>query len=119
MDYNNKSKTCLKKDRTPKAEYYSEAEAERAAKYVKERYENDVVPYKCDECQWWHLCPKDRHPPHEWCKSCGKNLYYSEDDAQKRADIIYEEQEIPLKVYPCEYDEGWHLTSQVDDGYGY
>jgi hypothetical protein len=39
-----------------------------------------------------------------------KTIYATEYEAQKIAKFLYKEQGIYLKVYPCPYSSGWHLT---------
>ena len=114
-----KSDTCFgKKTGRPLTEYDSEAEALEGAAYAKERYGQNLMPYRCDRCGLWHLAPKSRHTPSEPCAYCTgadgkpKEAYKTQRSAQRRADIIRKEQGVELKVYPCEYGSGWHLTKE-------
>lgn len=116
-----KSTTCKGNHGGFLEEYFSESEAFDAAGYVKSKYGNDVVPYKCEKCSLWHLSPKNRQTPGKVCPYCEdssgdpKIAYETKEAAQRRADIIGEEKDISLFVYECEHGEGWHLTSQEDE----
>ena len=39
-----------------------------------------------------------------------KDLYLTQKEVQQRIKLLYKEQRIKLKFYPCPYDCGWHLT---------
>lgn len=39
-----------------------------------------------------------------------KDLYLTQKEAQNKIKLLYKEQRIKLKLYPCPYDCGWHLT---------
>jgi hypothetical protein len=112
-----KSASC-KSARTgaPLTEYDSEYEAQEGANYANSVYGNNLIPYQCDKCGLWHLSPKNRQTPSTTCRSCidsngyPKDLYRMEGDAERRAEIIYKEQGIRLKIYKCPYNNGWHLT---------
>ena len=113
-----KSRTCIgKKTGKPLTEYDSEYEAREGADYANSRYQNDLVPYQCDDCDLWHLAPKNRQTPSDTCRHCSgkdgkpKESYHSRADAQRRADIVRQEQGASLSVYACEHGNGWHLTS--------
>jgi hypothetical protein len=114
---NMKSTTCFgKQTGQPLTEYSSEYDAQSAAEYASFRHGQHLTPYKHDKCNKWHLSPKDRLTPSSTCSQCtGSNmvpkaLYETESAAQKRANILYEEQGIELKVYECRYSFGYHLT---------
>ncbi|MDO4271528.1 MAG: hypothetical protein Q4C83_00900 [Candidatus Saccharibacteria bacterium] len=50
-------------------------------------------------------------------RSCGKNRYTSEQEAQLVADqqeIIFSNQGLKLRVYHCAFCGGWHLTKRRD-----
>lgn len=112
-----KSEVCFSK-KTGKAlsSYKDKEEAERSAKYIKMTYDSQLSPYECNICDKWHLSPKSRHTPSRQCYSCTdrkgkkKELYESEKDAQRRADILHEEQGVYLQTYECPHEHGWHLT---------
>lgn len=113
-----KSPSCLgKQTGKPLSAYSSEPEASDAANYIKDRYGNDMTPYRCSKCRLWHLSPKSRQTPSECCAYCrdsrgnGKDLYYTEASAQRRADILHKERGIHLRIYECPHMTGWHLTS--------
>ena len=112
-----KSATCIgKQSGKPLTEYDSEQEAQEGANYANQKYGNQLTPYACDRCGMWHLAPRNRQTPSEKCRHCSgadgkpKDAYQSRKDAQRRADILYNEQGAVLKVYECEYGQGWHLT---------
>lgn len=108
-----KSTTCMSKSTgKPLTEYYSELEAERSANIVQINRGNNLIPYRCNKCRYWHLAPKERHTPSRRCYYCGKDLYETQDAAEKRADILYIERGVQLRVYFCNYQYGWHLTSK-------
>ncbi len=114
------SPTCKSgKTGRPLTEYDTKAEAKAAAGYANKTYRNNnLVPYKCKQCGFWHLSPADRQTPSETCPVCRgadgkpKESYSSQENAQRRADIILKEQSVILKVYECEHGNGWHLTKQ-------
>jgi len=114
-----KSATCFKKDGEPLSTYYTEYDAEEGAAYVLSQHRHDLSPYECSECGYWHLSPKKRQTPSKECIHCTdsngkhKELYETEDAASRRAEIIFEEQKIKLKVYPCPHQKGWHLTKNT------
>ncbi|MGP1520876.1 MAG: hypothetical protein ACTTIZ_05205 [Treponema sp.] len=113
------STTCFGKVNSgkPLKTYSTESEAVEVAEYALQHYDNELVPYKCDRCEYWHLSPKDRITV-KLNKPCGctdekgspKALYLSEKDAEKRAKIIFNEEGKKLRVYKCPYSNGWHLT---------
>ena len=112
-----KSTSCFgKKSGQALTVYDSEQEAENASEYSKNAYGNDLTPYLCDVCAGWHLSPKDRQTPSKKCDYCTggdgqfKSLYRNRSEADMRANIILQEQEIKLYSYQCEYSSGWHLT---------
>lgn len=39
-----------------------------------------------------------------------KNLYLSQNKAQKEVKYLRETQQISLNIYPCPFESGWHLT---------
>jgi predicted Zn-ribbon and HTH transcriptional regulator len=107
-----KSRTCFRKDGQPRSVYSSKVEAKRAAIYEKSVRGVELVPYKCDDCGKYHNSHKDRVTPSKMCPHCNKDLYETRDAARRRADIIYKMRGIKLKVYPCPYKLGSHLTKK-------
>lgn len=112
-----KSETCFGKlSGQPLTEYYTEEDAQSSAEYSKEHYDNDLTPYKCTKCSFWHLSPQSRQTPSNKCHRCTgrdglfKDAYRSKREARLRADIIYFEHGINLRAYKCKYGSGWHLT---------
>jgi hypothetical protein len=114
-----KSDTCFSKhNNSPLTTYSSEDEAKNGADYSNLEYGNNLIPYECDNCNEWHLSPKNRSTQNTTCDICTdsngnhKDSYLTKDDAQRRADILYEERDISLNVYKCEHNNGWHLTKR-------
>jgi hypothetical protein len=114
---NVKSNTCIGvKTKKPLTAYYSQSSAQEAANFVKQNYNNSMLPYRCDKCDLWHIAPQDRHTPSEKCNRCtsangaSKDLYKNKNDAIKRAAILKNERGIKLTVYKCPRNFGWHLT---------
>ncbi len=83
-----------------------------AADHAERTYGNRMVPYHCDRCGQWHLCPAERHTPSTECHACSKRSYATEDGAERRAAILEKERGVYLRVYSCPYGDGWHLTSR-------
>jgi len=113
------STTCFsKKTGKPRKEFYSNADALRAAEHAENEYGNKLISYRCKKCDYWHLSPLERQTPCKKCWDCidangeYKMLYNTYKDAKKRADILMKEQEVKLSVYQCPYREGWHLTKK-------
>lgn len=114
-----KSDTCIGKvSGEPLSVYESKYEADEAAEYANTQYDNNLSPYQCTKCGEWHLAPQNRHTPNSKCHDCKdsngnlKALYETRETAQRRADILAEERNVNLSVYPCPYNAGWHLTSK-------
>ena len=112
-----KSLTCIgKKTGRPLTEYESEAEASDGAQHASRNYGRELSPYICDECGMWHLSPPDRNTPSYKCDQCtgtdgrAKDAYPTQEQAQRRADILRQEQGADLRVYVCKHGNGWHLT---------
>ena len=43
-----------------------------------------------------------------------KRLYSSSEDARETANHILRERGVQLRVYRCDYADGYHLTSKMD-----
>ncbi|WP_448213518.1 hypothetical protein [Colwellia sp. MEBiC06753] len=113
-----KSETCVgKHSGQPLTQFDSEPEATDAADYLKEQYQRKLLPYKCDNCNYWHLTPSNRHTPSMECDSCfdkygqRKQAYATELSAIQRAEILSRTRFVNLRIYPCQFGNGWHLTS--------
>lgn len=55
------------------------------------------------------------------CNACGKTAFGSESRARQAVDFIATnstKSKKPKRVYPCPYDNGYHLTSKEVDIYG-
>lgn len=109
-----KSKTCYGANGSPLMEYGSWGEAESGAAHVKEQYGNDVHPYACDSCGYFHLGPKERAPGRtcEYCTSedgVNKDIYDTEGDARRMVETK-KRRGVSLKHYMCPVGNGWHLT---------
>ncbi|KAG7345052.1 hypothetical protein IV203_032583 [Nitzschia inconspicua] len=106
-------------------EYESAREAVEAAKYVSEKYGNQMLSYKCKDCRKWHLSPADRQTEHSsWSCLCldqngsPKDCYQSQKDAELRAEILFEETRRRLNVYRCpKIRTIWHLTKKDPKDY--
>jgi hypothetical protein len=111
-----KSSTCFRKDGKAKTEYYTRMDAQEGAEYASQQNSISFVPYQCRECNFWHIAPKDRVTPSHTCEYCTgrngklKSLYSSQNVAQRRADILRQEERVYLEVYECPHQDGWHLT---------
>ena len=107
-----KNSICLTVQGKPRRAYPNQQWAEEGARHALVTYGNRMVPYHCDQCGSWHLCPADRHTPGHHCDVCSKQAYDSEGAAEQRARILEREQGTRLRVYECPRGEGWHLTSK-------
>lgn len=100
----------------PLKSYQYHSAAQHGADHAKIYYGHSMVPYQCDRCDYWHLCPEERHTPSETCSYCTssagkpKQLYATYEAAKKRADCLWQENRVKLDVYECRYQFGWHLT---------
>lgn len=103
---------CISRGGTPLRAFHDKCSALAAASYATGRYGREMVPYRCDRCSAWHLCPADRHTPSHDCFACPKRSYETEGAAERRAAILEGEQGVWLRVYPCPHGDGWHLTSR-------
>jgi hypothetical protein len=104
--------TCVSSRGRPRHAYPDRPSAEDGARHAHSRYDSRMVPYHCDRCGSWHLCPAHRHTPSRECHPCAKQAYLSEDSAMRRAAILAHERGTRLRVYQCPCGEGWHLTSK-------
>lgn len=114
-----KSNVCFsKKNNEPLTVYSSEYQAQEGADYINNTYNKNLSPYKCSNCDNFHLSPVDRQTPSSKCRNCTsstgsyKDLYRTKEGAQRRASILYKERNLSLNIYPCRYNSGWHLTKQ-------
>ena len=112
-----KSDTCFgKQSGEPLTVYFSLIDAEVNAEHLKFVHDKEMVPYECPRCGNWHLSPAERQTPSTSCPVCtggdgrSKESYQTEQQALRRAEILYDERGISLQVYECEYGHGWHLT---------
>lgn len=112
-----KSNSCRSTQGKPLSEYFSEIDALNAADHVNQTYGRQMSAYKCQNCDYWHLSPQAHHTPSVPCHVCtgsdmqAKSTYRNKQEATQRAEIIRKENGRRLKVYKCEYSNGWHLTS--------
>lgn len=109
------SAICKKKDGTPLKAYESKIEADKAIKYVKDKYGNKQVSYKCSKCGCWHLSPMERQTPNHRSNCLDsqgkiKQAYPTKESAETRAQIISKEQGIRIFVYKCDQCGEYHLT---------
>lgn len=112
-----KSATCVgKMSGEPVTEYDSEEEAWEGADYANEVYGSNLVPYECRRCGFFHLAPQHRQTPSRTCHSCAgadgrpKEAYATQQDAERRAEILLAERGVRLRAYVCNHGSGWHLT---------
>lgn len=105
--------TCKNRLGKARRAFPDRASAEEGARYVFSTYGNRMVPYRCNSCGDWHLCPEDRHTPGHHCDACSKQAYATERAAERRAYILERERGVWLRVYECPHGEGWHLTSST------
>lgn len=106
---------CRKKDGTPLKSYETAQEADEAIRYVKKKYGNVQVKYKCPNCGMYHLSPVDRATPNKssLCldsKGNPKQAYNTRESAERRAQIILKEKGVKLSVYKCFMCGEYHLT---------
>jgi len=47
-------------------------------------------------------------------KSCKKKRYCTEDWAERMANITLSKHGIEMRVYKCQYCQGYHLTKRMD-----
>jgi len=106
-------KACVTRRGKPRRAYPNRSSAEEGARHVLLVYSKRMVPYRCDRCGAWHLCPEGRHTPGHHCYGCRKQAYDSEEGAERRALIVEEERGVRLRVYRCPSNGGWHLTSRL------
>ena len=113
-----KSTTCFGHGGQPLSEYSSRTEARDAAAHAKTAYRKDLVPYKCDRCEQWHLSPAERQTPSSISCKCldrygmPKALYDTKAGAKQRAKIMSKEKGVGLSVYQCPHTQGFHLTGK-------
>ncbi|MCB9609892.1 MAG: hypothetical protein H6716_25105 [Polyangiaceae bacterium] len=112
-----KSDTCRgKRSGQALTEYDSEADALCGADYAKREYSSSLVPYRCSRCSQWHLSPASCHTLCWQCHWCAgregrsKAANADREAAERRAEILSEEQGLRLRAYPCDYGGGWHLA---------
>lgn len=110
--YSTITDACVSRRGKPRRAFPDRPSAEEGARHALAAYGNRMVPYRCDRCGAWHLCPADRHTPSHHCYSCSKQAYDSEEAAERRAHILEQERGTWLRVYVCPHGEGWHLTSR-------
>lgn len=108
--YNNGA--CIGASGKPRRSYPDKSSADHAAAYVLLAHKKQVIPYLCDACGSWHVCPAERHTPNHSCRHCDKQSYDSEQSAERRAALREGEAGLWLRVYECPHGDGWHLTSR-------
>lgn len=106
------SVACVSRRGKPLRAYSDLRSAQEGARLALGSYGNRMVPYCCDRCRAWHLCPADRHTPSHHCDTCDKQAYATEEAAERRANILQQERGTWLRVYECPRGDGWHLTSR-------
>lgn len=116
-----KSSSCYGKEtKQPLSVYQSEFLATEACQHIERTHHKQLTPYQCNTCGLWHLSPITRQTPSHKCQDCNdshgnaKASYQSRSEAGLRADIIYKEEGVLLRVYPCPFGDGWHLTKYLN-----
>jgi hypothetical protein len=105
------------KTHRPREGFTDLSSAQSHSDYISEMYGNKMIPIKCDKCSEWHVVSKKHHTPSTTCDDCvdrkgnKKESYRTEAEAEKRAKIIQQQRNVDLDVYPCPYQNGWHLRS--------
>ena len=113
-----KSRTCRSSQGKGLSEYRNRADADSAANYCSDQLSIGMVSYRCLQCQKWHISPADRQTQSRpWCdNSCRdskgvlKDAYYTQQDAERRASILWQENRVQLCAYQCPASDMWHLT---------
>ena len=90
-------------------------EANSTCKYMETQFKKEFYVYFCNECQLYHISPKDRQTrmfKSECLDSFGnpKQSYLTEMEANTRKDIIFNEKGIKLFAYKCDKCNYFHLT---------
>ncbi|QMU56449.1 MAG: hypothetical protein GKS04_04780 [Candidatus Mycalebacterium zealandia] len=112
-----KSTTCFRSDGEPLTEYGSRGEAQEGADYARAEFGNEnLVPYSCETCGYFHIGPKDR-APNRTCPNCtgaegeNKDVYEAEIDAMRMVKMK-RKRGVVLSTYECPVGNGWHLTKR-------
>jgi hypothetical protein len=111
-----KSETCFGRTGASLNAYDEKSEAAEHARYLKKERGSEMVPYECERCGFWHLSPADRQTTSTVCAFCRdrqgnlKDLYLTQRDARRRAEISRVERGVILEIYKCPHQSGWHLT---------
>lgn len=110
-----RSSTCSSRTTgKPLMSYSTEHEASQQAEYSARAHQTTLSPYRCRQCDSWHLAPGKR-PPDYCCWCVGrdrqpKRSYTSEQAADEQAKRLPSCQR--LRAYECPRGDGWHLTSK-------
>lgn len=113
-----KSNTCFsKKTGEALSVYNNEIDALAGAKKTMQYGGPKLYPYLCERCHHYHLAPEDSkiNVKHNACSCTDSNgnpkaLYLTEADAEKQRIKSQSEQNVCLKIYPCNDGLGYHLT---------
>jgi hypothetical protein len=96
----------------PLLAHSSETKAQREALRAKLKYNSDLEPYHCSDCQLWHLKPA-QWPECGYCRGRdgGRKISYpSIEVAEEKAARLSECSYVRLRAYECFHERAWHLT---------
>ena len=90
-------------------------EADSSRKYMESQFKKEFYVYFCNECNLYHISPKDRQTRmfiSDCLDSAGqpKQSYLTELEANNRKNIIFNEKGIKLFSYKCDKCGYFHLT---------
>ncbi len=108
-----KSPTCKGSNGQYLDEFHSEAATIIEAERRKKEYGNDLIPYVCRTCGYWHLAAVSKTRICMYCTDSAlfqKDLYATQLEAEGMARMIGKEKRIRLYAYKCPHGSGWHLT---------
>ena len=90
-------------------------EANSSCNYMITQFKKEFCVYFCDECKLYHISPKDRQTrmfKSDCLDSSGnpKQSYLTQEEANTRKDILFNEKGIKLFSYKCDKCNYFHLT---------
>ena len=110
-----RSKTCRGSNNQFLEEYHSLTVAKISADDLKRVYGNDLVPFQCSSCGYWHLKALNTRKQCHHCMDSSlfhKDIYATKEDAQSTAAYLRKEKKVQLFPYRCPHGSGWHLTKK-------
>lgn len=108
-----RSTTCKGNNGQYLEEYHSQTAAAIASEEIQKTYGNNLTPFLCRACGYWHLGVVNTRLQCMLCTDSGlflKDLYASKEEALSTAAYIRRERKIQLFPYKCPHSSGWHLT---------